>query len=172
MNEKEFSGYTVGYSRDETQFPVYVVVLASAFLLTAAFYTGITWLLALAVAAAGWAYYNFPLLEPNKPQIGANEYGIFVCDFGIIRWSAVGRIDMVPIAERVLTVHELQIVLKQPLGKALVTDWRSMPFWRSLMRLPWTMTHDNVVRVRVDSFDQPPDEIHRTLLRMWKYYKS
>lgn len=40
------------------------------------------------------------------------------------------------------------------------------------MRLPWSMTYDNAVRIKVDPFNQPPDEIHRTLLRMWRYYRS
>jgi hypothetical protein len=34
------------------------------------------------------------------------------------------------------------------------------------------MTPANVVRVRVGNFDQPPDEIHRTLLRMWRHFRS
>jgi len=28
------------------------------------------------------------------------------------------------------------------------------------------------LRVSVDQLDQPPDEIHRTFLRMWRYYRS
>ena len=31
---------------------------------------------------------------------------------------------------------------------------------------------NNVVRVNVEPFDQPPDAIHRTFLRMWRYYRS
>jgi len=53
-----------------------------------------------------------------------------------------------------------------------VADWRKQPFWRSLMRIPWAMTHSNVVRINIDPFDHPPDEIHRTLMRMWRHYRS
>jgi hypothetical protein len=28
------------------------------------------------------------------------------------------------------------------------------------------------VRVSLEPFDQPPDVIHRTFLRMWRYYRS
>jgi hypothetical protein len=41
-----------------------------------------------------------------------------------------------------------------------------------LMRLPWRMSHDRIVRVNLEPFDQPPDAIHRTFLRMWRYYRS
>ena len=74
--------------------------------------------------------------------------------------------------ERDTTIHELQIGLKVPLSGALVTDWRKQPFYRSLMRLPWSMTPANVIRVRLGTFNQPADEIHRTLLRMWRYFRS
>jgi hypothetical protein len=69
-------------------------------------------------------------------------------------------------------VHELQIVLNAPLTGALVADWRKQPSWRKLMRLPWRMSHTNMVRINVEPFDQPPDTIHRTFLRMWRYYRS
>ena len=62
--------------------------------------------------------------------------------------------------------------LNMTLTSALVVDWRKQPFFRSLMRLPWSMTHSNVVRMNIDPFDHPPDEIHRTLTRMWRHYRS
>jgi hypothetical protein len=71
-----------------------------------------------------------------------------------------------------MTVHELQIVLNAPLSSALVADWRKQPSYRLLMRLPWRMSHNGVVRVNLEPFDQPADGIHRTFLRMWRYYRS
>ena len=78
----------------------------------------------------------------------------------------------VEIAERAMTVHELQIALDGPLGSALVADWRKRPAYRLLMRLPWRMDHRGVVRVNLEPFDRTPEEIHRTFLRMWRYYRS
>jgi len=40
------------------------------------------------------------------------------------------------------------------------------------MRLPWGMDHSGAVRVNLEPFDRPADEIHRTFLRMWRYYRS
>ena len=115
----------------------------------AAWFTGLTIWLALGVAAAGFAYYNFPLLETGRPTMGANQYGIFVQAFGLIRWRAIDKIDLISIAERDTTIHEIQIGLKVPLSSALVADWRKQPVYRSLMRLPWSMTPTNVVRIRL-----------------------
>jgi hypothetical protein len=119
-----------------------------------------------------FTYYNIPLLETGRPTIGANQYGIFIQAFGLIRWRAIDRIDLAEIAERAMTVHELQISLSAPLASALVVDWRKQPKYRLLMRQPWRMNHNNMVRVKLEPFDQPPDAIHRTFLRMWRYYRS
>ena len=57
---------------------------------------------------------------------------------------------------RASTIHELQIGLKTRLSSALVADWRKLPFYRSLMRLPWSMARSNVVGVNLEPFDTSP----------------
>jgi hypothetical protein len=172
LDERNVGGYSVAYSRDDTYFPVYITAALAAIFLTAAWISGAIYWLPLALAAAGFTYYNIPLLETGRPTIGANQYGIFIQAFGLIRWRAIERIDLVEIAERAMTVHELLIVLNAPLASALVADWRKQPIYRVLMRLPWRMDHNSAVRVNLEPFDQPPDAIHRTFLRMWRYYRS
>ncbi len=172
LDERNAGGYSVAYGRDDIYFPVYITAALAAIFFTAAWITGAFYWLALAVAAAGFTYYNIPLLETERPTIGANQYGIFIQAFGLIRWRAIERIDLAQIAERAMTVHELQIVLNVPLGSALVVDWRKQPIYRLLMRLPWRMDSSGAVRVNLEPFDQPPDGIHRTFLRMWRYYRS
>jgi hypothetical protein len=169
---RQVGGYAVAYSRDDIYFPVYITAALAAIFCTVALVTGALYWFALAVMSAGFTYYNIPLLETGRPTIGANQYGIFVQAFGLIRWRAIERIDLVEIAERAMTVHEVQIVLNVPLTSALVVDWRRQPFHRWLMRLPWRMSHDNMVRINVEPFDTPPEAIHRTFLRMWRYYRS
>jgi hypothetical protein len=171
-DERNAGGYSVAYQREDAYFPVYVTAALAAMLFTAAWVTGAAYWLAPAAMAAGFTYYNIPLLETGRPTIGANQYGIFIQAFGLIRWRAVERIDLVQIAERAMTRQELQVVLNAPLGSALVADWRKQPIYRLPMRLPWGMDHNGVVRVYLDPFDQPADHIHRTFLRMWRYYRS
>lgn len=172
LQEGNVGGYSVAYGRDDSYFPVYITAALAAIFLTAAWITDAIYWLPLAAAAAAFTYYNIPLLETGRPTIGANQYGIFIQAFGLIRWRAIERIDLAQIAERAMTVHELQIVLNVPLSSALVADWRKQPFFRLAMRLPWRMSHNNMVRVNLEPFDQPPDVIHRTFLRMWRYYRS
>lgn len=172
LDESNVGGYAVAYRRDDTNFPVYATAALAAIFLAAAWSTGALYWFALAVAAAGFTYYNIPLLERGRPTIGANQYGIFIQAFGLIRWRAIDRIDIVQRAERAMTVHELQIVLNAPLTSALVADWRRQPAYRLLMRLPWWMDDSGAVRVNLEPFDQPADHIHRTFLRMWRYYRS
>ncbi|THD72721.1 MAG: hypothetical protein E7813_03750 [Bradyrhizobium sp.] len=172
LDERNAGGYAVAYEREDAYFPVYVTAALAAIFFTTAWITGTAYWLVLAVATAAFTYYNIPLLETGRPTIGANQYGIFIQAFGLLRWRAIERIDLVEIAERAMTVHELQIALNVALGSALVADWRKQPAYRSLMRLPWRMDHNGLVRISLEPFDRPPDEIHRTFLRMWRYYRS
>lgn len=172
MTDGEMSGYTVAYSRDEAPFPVYVAAAIAAILLTAAVYQWDGILLGLGALAGAFAYYNLPLAEVGRPRIGANQYGIFVEGFGIVQWRAIDGIDRVEIAVRAATINELAIRLKQPLSRALVADWRNMPWHRRFMRLPWRMTPDSTIRITLDAFEKEPDEIVRTFQRMWRHYRS
>jgi hypothetical protein len=123
-----------------------MAMAAVGFTATAIVISQAFWLI-LGVAGASAAYYNIPLLETGRPAIGANQYGIFVQGLGMIRWRAIERVDLVPIADRAGTLHELHIAPMTPLGSAFVVDWQSRPLHRMLMRLPWSMTSKNIIRV-------------------------
>jgi hypothetical protein len=171
VDERNAGGYSVTYGREEIEFPVYVVSILAAGLLAATLVWGNTLVMVLGVGAAGIAYYNYPLLE-HRPTMGANQYGIFIQGLGLLRWRAIEEIDLLEFAQRGAVTHELQLALNMRLSSALVADWRRQPFWRSLMRLPWTMARAGVVAVNLEPFNQEPEEIHRTLVRLWKYYRS
>ncbi|MBX9926250.1 MAG: hypothetical protein K2Y05_07820 [Hyphomicrobiaceae bacterium] len=172
MTDNRTTGYTVAYGRDEAPVPVYIATAVAAVLLTAAAWRAEPILGAIGLAVAGFAFYNLPLAEVGRPRMGANQYGIFIEGFGIVQWRAVDEIKLVEIAVRSWTLNELQIKLKQPLGKALIADWRKQPLLRRLMRLPWRMTHDNTIRISLDAFDTEPGDIERTFLRMWRHYRG
>src|ERR1700731_3331234 len=171
-DERNAGGYSVAYRRDDAYVRVYVTAALAAMFFTAAWVTGAAYWLGPAAMAAGFTFYNIPLLETGRPTIGANQYGIFFHAFGFIPRTASERFDLVQIAERAMTRQELLVVLNAPLGSALVADWRKQPIYRLPMRLPWGMDHNGVVRVYLDPFDQPSDQNHRTFLRMWRYYRS
>jgi hypothetical protein len=172
MDDTDPGGYSVAYRRDEIAFPVIVTAMLSAVFFATAFVTGqAAWIL-LGVAGTAATYYNIPLLETGRPTIGANQYGIFVQGLGLVRWRAIERIDLAPTAERSMITQEMQIALRTPLDSALVADWRKRPLYRTLMRLPWSMTRNKIIRIGLEPFDRDPAEIHETLLRMWRFYRS
>lgn len=169
---RDENGYTVGYGQEKGQFRVFILTAAGIAFSVAAFYTGSELLLAIGIAALGTAYYFFPLIETDRSRLGANQYGIFVEGLGLIGWRSIESIDTVGIAVRTMMTHELQIRLNQPLDKALLVDWRKLPIYRMLMRLPWKMNRNNTILLDLEPFADPPDEIERTLRRMQRFYRS
>jgi hypothetical protein len=163
-------GYHLAYGKDsgDFRFNVMAILAVLAFGMYAA--TRFDAILVFAVATACVAYYFYPLKE-RKPRIGAGQYGIFIDGFGLISWRAIADIQHVVFASRFSETDELQIRLKSSLDSALLADWRRLPIWRLLMKLPWTMTHDNVVRIPLAPFELPPEDIHRQFFRLWKHYR-
>ncbi len=163
-------GYHLAYAKDAGDFRFNVMAILSvlAFGMFAA--TGYDAILVFAVVTACVAYYFYPLKE-RKPRIGAGQYGIFIDGFGLISWRAIADIQLVTHASRFSETDELQIRLKASLDNALLADWRRLPIWRLLMKLPWTMTYDNVVRIQLAPFAPPPEEIQWQFARLWRYYR-
>ncbi len=171
VSQNDMHGYTVAYEREEIQFPVYVVALIGAILATIGVAIDNIILIALSLFAFGFAYYNFPLLETGKPRIGAGQYGIFAEGLGIVAWRSIKQIEMVPVDIRGSTSNELRVVLEDPLDKALIADWRRRPPYRFLMRLPWISAPGNIIRIPLDVFDRPADEIMLSFSRMMTFFR-
>jgi hypothetical protein len=164
-------GYTVAYEREELSFPVYVVGFAGAVLATIGFAIDNVILIAIALCAFGFAYYNYPLLETGKPRIGAGQYGIFAEGLGILAWRSIEAIELVPVEIRGSTSNELRITFDGGLDRALIVDWRKRPFYRYLMRLPWSVSGKSTIRIPLDVFDRPADEIMHSFSRMMSFFR-
>lgn len=168
-DENRHQGYSLPYSSEagDLRFNVMAIVAVICLGLYAWFLYSA--LLVVGVATGCTAYYFYPLLE-KKPRISAGQYGVFIDGFGVIAWRAIGQISRATYVSRLEEYNELHFKLIQPLESALLADWRHMPWWRLLMKLPWSMTYDNVVRIKLEPFAPPPDEIVRTFQRMQKFY--
>jgi hypothetical protein len=163
-------GYHLPYGRDAGDFRFNVMAILTVLAFGMFLATGYNSLLVVGAATGCVTYYFYPLKE-RKPRIGAGQYGIFIDGFGLIAWRAIGDIQLVTFATRFSETDELQIRLKTSMDQALLADWRGLPIWRLLMKLPWTMSHDNVVRIPLAPFAPPPADIHRQFQRLWKYYR-
>jgi len=169
MTQIPEDGFALAYSSESGDLRFNIMAFFAVIALGFYLYTGYDALLAVAVASGCAAYYFYPLIE-KKPRLGANQYGVFIDGFGLIGWRSIGDIAIVTYATRLLETTELQFRLTQPLDSALLADWRRMPIWRLLMKLPWSMTYDNVVRVSLEPFAPPHEDIHRSFVRMKKFY--
>ncbi len=169
LPEYLLEGFILPYARSEAmRFHVLAAITAATF---AAWLTWGYQLLSITAILAGCsAYYFFPFTE-NRVRLGANQYGLFIDGFGLIAWRAIGDICLVTYSVRTLEMEELHIKLNQPVNRALLADWRRLPIWRLLMRLPWTMGYDNIVRINLQPFAPPAEEISHTIQRMWRYYR-
>lgn len=165
-------GYTVGYSPDMAQARVYGVGGAGIVLLVTAFFQSSVVLFVLGCAAVLFAAHFLPMADPKQPRIGASQYGAFAEGLGLIAWRDIEAIEHVTIAVRTITTHELQLKLKRPITSALLADWRSLPWYRLLMHLPWRMSDGNVIRMPLDTLSRPPEEIERRFKRMQEFYRT
>ena len=164
-------GFTVRYDAAKGWTRVWVMSAVGTALAGAGLVQGSEILLALGFAGLATAYYFYPLVEARKTRLGANEYGIFIEGFGLIAWRSIRKVELISTFVRTIEMHELQVQLNQPVSQALLADWRKLPFYRVLMRLPWVITADNTIRIGLDSFAQPPHTIHRTMEAMWRHYR-
>lgn len=163
-------GFALPYSSDAGGFRCYTMAVTALVLIGLYFSGGHPLLLVLGVGAACVAYYFYPLVE-RKPRIGANQYGIFIDGLGVIPWRAVNDILLRTYAVRTLENKELHIQLNRDIDQALMADWRRLPIYRLLMKLPWSMTHDNIIRIKLEPFRPEPDDIYRAITRVWKFYR-
>ena len=167
----DMDGYTVAYERDELQFPVYVVIATALALLAWAFSRSNPFVFTLGSAALCFAYHNFPLLETGRPRLGAGQYGLFLEGLGVIAWRSIDSVDIVPTSSRGAVDMNLVISLNKPLEQALIADWRVRPFYRTLMRLPWTSESNRII-IKLAILDRPADEIHHNFSRLWRFFRA
>jgi hypothetical protein len=161
-------GYVLAYSPRSGDFNVNVMGLAAAFFFLLTFLLAMPALLIPAVAALCMVYYYYPLKE-RIPRIGAGQYGLFIDGLGLLSWRMIKDIEKVSYTSRLAQTHELHIHLSVPLEQALLADWRNLPIWRLLMKLPWHMKKDEVIRIPLEPFEPKADEIRSKLLQIWDY---
>lgn len=172
INDQDIVGYVVAYEREELSFPVYLVAGIACAFVAAGAVKDIPLLFLPGIAAAAYAFYNIPLTETGKPRLGAGQYGLFIEGLGLIKWSSIEKIDVLPVDVRGVACHDMMLTLRSTLAEALLVDWRDRPLLRRLMRLPWSLRKGNRVRIPLDIMDRPVAEVHQTFLRLWRYYRG
>jgi len=163
-------GFALPYGANRGGFRFYFMAFVALMCVGFYFTMGGRLLLPAGIAAASVAYYFYPLIE-GRPRIGANEYGFFCDGLGLIPWREVNDIVIRVYAVRNMENKELHIELKRDLDHALIADWRRQPLYRILMKLPWQLGADNVIRIKLEPFNEAPDKIHAAVIRAWEFYR-
>ena len=164
------SGFAVGYGKGKGAFRVYLCLVLAAGFAGLWWWRGSEIALALAVLFALTSYYFYPLIEAWKVRLGAGEHGIFIEGFGIIPWRTIDKIELTTTAVRSIEINQLKITLNKNLPQALIADWRSLPYHRLLMKLPWSMDSDGIIRVNLEPFAGNPAEIVAAIERNQRYF--
>lgn len=159
-------GYVLSYGPDSGHFNVNVMLLASLFFFSFFVLWGSAPFLIPAVAAFCVAFYYFPLKE-RTPRIGGGQYGLFIDGLGLLSWRAISDIKNVAYTSRLAQTFEMEIHLKVPLEDALLADWRNLPIWRLLMKLPWYVNRHGVICVSLEPFQPRPAEIRSRFVELW-----
>lgn len=171
MSSDQISGYTVAYEQEELQFPVVLMAIIGFLLLAGGILHDLPLLLLLAMPVIGGVIFNIPLLETGRARLGAGQYGLFLEGLGLIDWRAIDMLDLVNTDLRGSVSQALVIELKVPVERALILDWRKTSPIRNLMRRAWKWSGPQVIRVPLDVMDKPAEDIHKTLRRMWRFYR-
>lgn len=167
-----FDGFTVAYEQDELQFPVWVLLVLTAMLFYASLSQRSAVLMLLGLFPGCFAFYNFPLLEIGKTRLAANQDTLFVEGLGLVAWRFIESINLAEVVVRGSVYKEADIAIAVPLATALLQDARNARLPRRLMRKPYYLKSGPTLRVPLDIFDRPPDDIVSALTRIWTYNKA
>jgi len=172
LDERNVGGYSVAYRRDDIHFPVYITAALAAVFFTAAWITGAAYWLALAVTAAGFTYYNILVGDRAAHHWRQSVWHLYpslradpVASHRAYRSRSDRRArDDRPRSYRLCSTH-----LSTALSLSTGASSRSNRFADAL-----AVVHGPPRRGagQVRTVRPAADEIHRTFLRMWRYYRS
>jgi len=156
------SPFTIGYERRNSEVIVYGCAFVVVMFTVIGIVTGTYLLFFAALGPAAIAYWHFPILERNRPQLGANEEGLFVDRIGFIDWGAIRMIDVNRTKVRSNTLVKLNILLTRPLENA-VTHGQHTPLWKRFTLRNWKRSKREhgreLIAINLHTLVGDPDEV-------------
>lgn len=129
--------FTLGYRKGTGEPVVYGSLLLGAALLGTGIVSGslIPALASLPVFLS--VQWHYPFID-KRPQIAANETGLYLERLGVLRWSAIADLSLYKTAVRTMEFNQLHIKLKGPIEDCLIKrEPQSLP--RLAMRKNWRL---------------------------------
>jgi len=136
-NQQEPSSFAVGYSGSAGEPLVYGGVIIGVICLVLSIAAQRAEFAIAAVVSLSAAYWYYPLVERNSPQLGANARGLYISRIGFLDWSAIGRMELFETSVRSIRLYKLKIFLNRPLDDAVAEPELSRS-WKTFMTRNWT----------------------------------
>lgn len=121
--------FAVGYRKGSGEGLVYGGLVAAA-IGAVAFATGsAAGFLGLSLIGLMTTFYFYPLVETGRPQLGANDDGLFIEGIGFIDWAEIADLELFRTSVRTIVMANLIVTLTRPLEDAVVKPER-LATWR------------------------------------------
>jgi hypothetical protein len=170
-SEKDFSAqaaglapvpFAVGFNRNNGESFVYGCVIFGILVAVIGVVAQVPYLTLVSVVPVGIAYWHYPMIEKDLPQLGANNGGLFVERIGQLNWSAIRKIDLKRTSVRNILLVRLEILLSCPLEEAVVQA-HTFPMWKNFMMRNWKKTRQEngtaLIAVDLHTLTGDPEEI-------------
>ncbi len=153
-----------GYERQSGEMMVYGGTFFGMLLLLAAVMSATPGLYAVAFAMLGCAFYFYPMVKPERPQLAIEPKGLYLDGLGWLPWTAIRDVRMFDQAVRTIRNSQLDLTLA---GKAneLVLPGGDRDMLREFMTRIWSIRRApnnadaSLVRVRLEPLRATPEEI-------------
>ena len=150
--------FATGYRSGTGEGPVYGGLVAAVLTGFLAAYWGEPRLYVLTVLALILSFYFFPLVEIRRPQLGANDDGLFIAGIGFIAWAEIAHLELFNSAVRQIRLSTLIVTLHRPLEEAVAKP-ESTAWYRALMTRAYTRKGDKCLKVPLHPMKGTPEEI-------------
>lgn len=154
--------FTVSYNRQQSESIFYGCLVLGACFAAVGVAGGLPLLAFASLAPFAFAYWHFPMIEKGKPQLGANEEGLYVERIGFIDWAAIRMTDVKRTSVRNIELVRLDVLLTRPLDAATAKA-QTFPFWKKFMMRNWKRIKREhgreLIEIDLHTLSANPDEI-------------
>lgn len=150
--------FAVPYRKGSGEGLVYGGLIAGAIALAVFMTAGEPLYVAVAFVGLAATYYFYPLIETGRPQLGANDDGLYVAGIGFVDWAEIAQLELFRTSVRMIVMNTLIVTLARPLDEAVVKREKRSP-WRLAMTRCYTRKSPTRIEIPLHPLRGDADEI-------------
>ncbi|PTW62181.1 hypothetical protein C8N35_101218 [Breoghania corrubedonensis] len=150
--------FATGYRSGSGEGPVYGGLAGAVLTGFLAAYWGDPRLYVLTILALILSFYFFPLVELRRPQLGANDDGLFIAGIGFIAWAEIAHLELFNTAVRQILLSTLIVTLHRPLEEAVAKPEKAV-WYRNLMTRAYRRKSKTRIEVPLHPMKGRPEDI-------------